>query len=474
MGGAVRNYEKPDKSWGKINNNWKLDGDSVYIDEAVLKVSLDTLTGSSSVSVKWDGQSYIITQSLMGIGWLKMSTKGRQWIDNTMNWGDFSADSNIAKWTGISPAVDYRVRKLDGTIQSGIFFKKAFLDSAVALYNQRTDSLDIALANVMVYTLSSNIDNHNLELGDIPERRLKSFGRYALDIGRGRLHYPNSDTLPTIPVGQFWRKRNDSIFCIEYVMMSQVKRIHSEYPNATIWHNAETKIEGDTDIEDASLHSSGNAEKAFGGRATEMRVDDNSNIHGIIRVLNVATRIGAGATITDAICSLHVFDERPGGAGGDIQAYRVLKAWTEGDQDFEDCVAPGISYNDWSCTASEWRTAGCECADDDGVDNSSGDVGTCEADGSNADRLATAESTVSIIDEDDDEWYGWDISNALAQGWYDGSFNENGILLHGDDGDGTTTDVLFEPVEHTTAANRPFFVFTYTVAAAGQKIMIRK
>ncbi len=373
IGGAVRNFEKPDRSWKKINNNWKFDGDSIYIDESVLKTSLDALTGSSSATLKWEGQDYTITRSLMGIGWLKMSTKGRQWIDNTMNWGNFSTDSNIAKWTGVSPAVDYQVRKLNGIIQNGIFFTKAFLASAVILYNQRTDSLDIALANVMVYTLSGNIDNADSGLGLVSKRQLKSFGGYVFDIGRERLNYPGSDTLSTIPIGQFWRKRNDSIFCIEYVMMSQVKRVHLEYPNATIWHNATTKIEGTTNVEDTDIYSGGNAENSWGGRTTILRVDDDATARTIIRAKNLSSLIPANATITDAICSLHVWDERRNNANDPVEAYRVLKSWVEGAHTGQDCT-DGSTWNDWDCDANEWRVAGCACADDDGVDNASGDV----------------------------------------------------------------------------------------------------
>ena len=187
IGGSVRNYQTG-QGWAQINNNFVAEGDSVLkVDASVIKTRVNK-NGESSSTLTWGGVDYVITQKLLGIGWLKISTRGRQWIDNTMNWSNVSVDSNIVTWTGVSPGVDYRVRKQNGQVEHGIFFKPAFLDSAVILYNQRSDSLDIALANVMVYTLSNNIDNADSGMGELSGRQLKSFGEYTFSLADQRLN----------------------------------------------------------------------------------------------------------------------------------------------------------------------------------------------------------------------------------------------------------------------------------------------
>lgn len=462
FGGTVRNYQSG-QTWAQINNNWKFNGDSVYTDESVLKAKVDTATGASSITLNWGGQDYTVSQKLGGIGWLKISTRGRQWIDSTMDFSNVSVDSNIIKWTGVSPAVDCWVKKQNGQVELGVFFKPAFLDSAVSLYNQRPDSLDIALANVMVYTLSGNIDNADSGMGELTWRQLKSFGEYTFSLTDQRLRYPGSDTLQAIPVKQFWRKRNDFLFCIEYVMMSQVKRVHELYPSNVIWHNATTKIEGTTNVEDTEIYGDFST-NGFGGRV-QLRTDNfvsSFAVYSLIRAKNLSTELPAGATITDAICSLFVYDHRS--SSGDVSAYRVFKPWVEGTDDNVACT-DGCEWGEWRCSdAQAFGTAGVACANDDGVDNSQN--GTCDATG--RDRKSTAESTVSQS-ATSNVWYGWDISNALAQGWYDGTINEEGIILETTSGG---NDALYRSTE-AAQTEKPFFVFTYTVSVS-QKVMLRK
>jgi hypothetical protein len=450
--GDPRNYQKQDKSWAKIKNEFVAEGDSVLkIDEAVLKSRVNK-NGESSVTLNWNEQDYVVSQKLLGIGWLKISTRGRQWIDNTMDFSNVSIDSNIITWTGISPGVDYRVRKSNGSVAHGIFFKPAFLDSAVVLYNQRSDSLDIALANVMVYTLSSNVDDANSGMGELSWRQLKSFGKHTFKLTDQRLRYAGYDDegVQPIPVKQFWRKRNDSIFCIEYVMMSDVKAVHTAKPNVVIWHNDTKKIEGTTNVEDAMIVE-GSPNNNYGA-TTIMRAIWSNDRLALVRAKNLATEIGAGATITDAICSLYCSINSD---DGNTAAYQIFKPWVEGDENGVDNDDGDVTYNDWASDANEWTTEGVLCAGDDGSDNSQ-DNSACNA--ARRDRKSTAESTVNVTTIN--TWYGWDISNALAQGWYDETKNEEGIILKG-------TGVFASNYFNTTeaASNQAFFVFTFTVAA---------
>lgn len=450
IGGAVRNYQKPEKTWAAIENGFEIEGDSVvFVEKSVLRTRVNK-NGVSKVMLTWEGQEYTVTQKMLGIGWIKISTRQSQWIDSTMNWSNFSVDSNICKWTGISPAVDYRVRKSNGRVAHGIFYKPAFLDSAVTLYNQRSDSLDIALANVMVYTLSINIDDYDSAMGDLFWRNLKDFGYYRFKLTEQRLHFPGSDTLQRIPVKQYWERRGDKIICIEYVMMRRVKQVHEAYPSATIWHNDTKKIEGTTNVEDTYLYST-SPDNNYGGRFYMiMYVDD---IIPLIRVKNVAAELGVGATISAAVCSLYCYIY---GIESNVSSYSVFKPWEEGTQDAVTCSSPGCSWNDWACTDYEWTTEGCLCARDGGVDNSY-DGGVCNQD-IRADRKATAEGTETV--NADETWFAWSVSSALAQSWYDGTKNEEGILLV-PDGAGYN---YFRSTE-SILGDEPFWVFTYTVGA---------
>jgi len=462
IGGAVRNYQKPDKTWDSIVNGFETEGDSVvFVNKAVLQTRINK-NGACSVMVVWDDVEYTVTQKMLGIGWIKISTRQSKWIDSTMNWSNFSVDSNICKWTGVSPGVDYRVRKSNGQVEHGIFFKPAFLDSAVTLYNQRPDSLDIALANVMVYTLSANIDGADSAIGDVPWRRLKDFGYYSFKLTDQRLRFPGCDTLPRIPVRQYWERRGARIICIEYVMMRRVKQVHEAYPSATIWHNDTKKIEGTTNVEDNYIWTTSPDKNYGSGPVLFLYQSSPSNV--LIRVKNVSTELGAGATISACVCSLYCEVNATDGTGA---AYRIFKPWEEGTQYNATCESPGCSWNDWACTDNEWTTEGCLCARDGGVDNSY-DGGVCNQD-VRADRKATAEDTENVTTVN--TWYAWSVSAALAQDWYDGTANENGIIIV-DVGSGSNNS--FTSTEG--ASNQPFWVFTYTAEepeAAGQVIMIQ-
>lgn len=449
IGGAVRNYQRPDKAWDSIVNGFEIEGDSVvYVDKAVLRTRVNK-DGVSKVMLTWDDQEYTVTQKMLGIGWIKISTRQSQWIDSTMDWSNFSVDSNICKWTGVSPGVDYRVRKSNGTVEHGIFYKPAFLDSAVTLYNQRPDSLDIALANVMVYTLSSNIDNADSAMGDLPWRRLKDFGYYSFNLRDQWLRFPGCDTLPQIPVRQYWERRGTKIICIEYVMMSKVKKVHEAYPGATIWHNDSKVIEGTTNVEDAYIDQY-NPDNNYGGATLLKTYTWGSWGQAIfIRVKNVASELGVGATLIACVCSLYCSENTTDGV---IDAYSNFKPWVEGDDNGVNNDDGDVTYNDFQSDALEFATEGCICADDDGVDNSNDD-GDCTS--ANADRKETAESSTEVTTTG---WWSWSVTSALAQAWYDETKNEEGIFLlnralDNNDNDFTSTE---------GASNQPFWVFTYT------------
>lgn len=228
---------------------------------------------------------------------------------------------------------------------------------------------------------------------------------------------------------------------------------------------AETKkIEGTTNVEDAMCVAAA-PENNFGARENFI-IRSTTAIYALIRVKNVASELGAGATITGCVCSLYCYTNT---ADGDYGAYRTFKPWVEGDEDGVDNDDGDVTYIDFQSDALEWTIGISACMNDDGVDNSF-DNGSCDAP-EKRNHKATAEDTETVNAVG---WYAWNISTDLAQGWYDGTINEEGIILiHSG-----TPDNTFYSTEYTTDPSLcPFFVFTYTTeepAAAGQVIMINQ
>jgi len=213
--------------------------------------------------------------------------------------------------------------------------------------------------------------------------------------------------------------------------------------------SADTKtISGTTNLDDTWMQS------GFPNinRGTDDHLIASPNYKTLIRVKNVASELGVGATNITAVCSMFCYYED----GDTVKIYRTLKPWEEGIQDGEDCVDSGATWNDWNCDEKEWTTEGCACANDDGVDNSA-DGGACD-DASRRDRKATAECQVLV---NATGWWAFTISPELAQGWYDGTMLENGLFLAG-----TTISTYFRSTEY--GSNQPFFVFTYTSEEPGE------
>ena len=70
--------------------------------------------------------------------------------------------------------------------------------------------------------------------------------------------------------------------------------------------------------------------------------------------------------------------------------------------------------------------------------------------------------TVDAVD-----WFVWTFSTSIAQGWYDGSKNEEGLVFIHIGGDNQ-----FNSSENGSNLD-PVFVFTYDLAG-GKKVMVTK
>lgn len=455
IGGAIQNYPETDTSWAEIENDWVLYGDTMTARHAYMKT--DVLpNGISQISIEHNDTTYMITQKPVRLIWLKTNTWN--WIDvaDMPNWGTPTVNNDVISWTNVFPGVDYKIQKRKGRVDHGIFFKQGFLDSAIVLYDQREDSLDIALANVMEYTLSANIDSADIGIGNVNKRILKRIGKYVFGMARSELHFPGSDTLQLNLVNHRWVKQGGKIYCIEYIKMRIVKMVHETYPTATIWHNASPHtIEGTTNVEDCYISSSSPTNN-YGSSALWGIVPTFRNLS---RVKNVASELGGDATISAATYNFYNYS---GTASVTIGGYRIFKPWYEGDHTGQACGTQDCSWNGWNCSAAYsglWTTAGCESADDGGSDNS--------GNGTGADRKETEEGTAVI---DAVEWVVLSVTSALAQGWYDETINEEGIWIHRISGD--TGNKLIRSTEH--GSDQPYWVFTYTTGGAptGRVIII--
>jgi len=263
--GSIQNYQKADNSWAAIENDWITVDDTLHTNrKAALKTDVND-AGQATVSLMHDGKIYTVSQRLLKVIWINTAT--HNWTDIAdVSWSTPSVDSNIVRWGNVIPGVDYAIKKTNGQVAHGIIFKPAFLDSAVTLYNQREDSLDIALGNVIAYELT-NVDDADSAIGNVDSRTLKDLGRYAFSLTRQAVHFPGSDTLPSVYVKQRWIKKNNKIYCVEYVPMSRIKQIHAMYPNAVIWHNTTTTVTGDPDFREGTMRQA-EPTMNYGGSAT--------------------------------------------------------------------------------------------------------------------------------------------------------------------------------------------------------------
>lgn len=452
IGGNIENYPDTDSTWAEIQNDWTQYGnDSIVVRECFMQTKV-TPDGTTEISVTWDGQTYVLTQTLKRLAWLQISTGNYQTIfDNpSISAQNGSVDSNIVRWTNVWPHIDYGLKKRKGQIEHALFFDAVALDSLQARYLEwGEDTLDVALANLMQYTLSSNCDDYNTSPGDLDNRKFKTFANKAFAMANSWLHFPGSDTLsPNITrVNHRWIKQTDKYYCVEWVPFRNMSIAHEMYPNATIWHNdSPTTIQDLDDIEDTWIWQS-NANTNYEGY-TYMGVHNDKA--ALIRVLNVDTYLGGGVTAVTA-CTLGIYNWL-NSSDGEGYAHRLFKPWD----------ATTVTWNDWDGPDLEWTIGGANEMDDAGSDNS--------GDGTGADATETQEDDVDIVDPS--TWYYLEISTALAYGWYAGTHNENGVKIYDDDGS-SPTGLNYLYAQEQDIAVCPKFIFYYTTGgAAGQVIII--
>lgn len=425
--GRIDNYPDTDSTFAVIENDWITLDDTLHTNRnAVLKTDVND-KGQSTITLTMGGNTYTVSQRLLKMVWINTATQN--WTDIAdVVWNTPAVDSNILHWQGIIPGVDYRVRKQNVSVEHGIFFKPAFLDAAIVLYNQRADSADIALGNVMAYTLT-NVDNADSGIGTVDRRMLKQIGKYSFGLNRQYLRFPGSGDLPSIPVKQRWIKQGGNIYCVEYVMMSAIKAVHEALPSATIWHNASTIIEDDefqvTYIYKYASETNYSTETTVQIANSEQPADVR-----VALLLPDLSAISAGANIDSVRLTLTTAFS--GFSGYEYEAYPITTEWSEASPMAWDSAS---TTNNWAgglgWTTSDFITPG----DSANARSGTGDDIVWES----GDGDGLAEATQNTLDG---TAYGYVIYIEV----------------------GSSVTAAFNTEDHATASSRPEMYVEYTAA----------
>lgn len=442
IGGELLFYEEAEV-WQPIQTGWTEEGhgpNKIWVCNTDVMQASVNMDGVTTITVTWDDTTYQIEHTFSGLIIENAVTNAQYALMAGQN-PDFGVPDiygDTLRWE-VGSGLIYEAIKKNATVIHRITFEPTFSNIVVQGGQMLPDFENLTLSNDVDYVFT-NITHP--ELGNTYETELKNFGRYKLKMDRQRMHWTDNDST-FVPVVQHWQSGKMR----ERVPIPNIQAIMNANPNSRIWHNDETTI-GAGDIEDAYIMTNYNDDVNYGASA---HIYWSSVGYQLIRVMNVASNLGVDATITAAVCSLKT--DATFGSSCSASCYRVFKPWIEGTQ-ASGTNEPGATGNDWDNDDWEWTTKGCASADDGGSDNS--------GDGTGADRKATAEGSEVLV-ADKNTWYSWVITNALAQGWYDETIGERGILFVRTDGAGFT---YAESTEEATAANRPRFSFTYTTGGA--------
>ncbi len=432
LGGALSNYPDTDSTFAKIENDYVAEGDSVYVcNTSILKTRIND-KGVATVSIKWNGTTYAVRQIPRKLIWINTQTKNWTDVIPNLSWSEPAKDSNVVKWN--FPGFDYSLIKKNGQVDYQINFKNAFLDSAITLYNQRADSQYIALGNVHEYTFTNIDDSILIDIAEVNMKRLKTLGKYTFDLSRQNLQWNGSDTSTTVPVKQRWIKVNGKIYCVEFVMMSNIKKVHENYPTSNIWHNSTVNWGAGSDEADKDSQIQDNDVNTNFGSSFDLGVRDQSTTLGRIRALvwwdDILTELD-GATISEALLSLKL--HYASSATMEITVQGVKRSWVESE----------VTWNKASSSVS-WTTAGCGDATND-LTSFTFYGGSLVA----GDTVGHENRNV------------WDVTTLLQDEFSD----INGFLLHPIEDSDPYQTTIYRSSEYTTASHRPKFTATYTTGS---------
>lgn len=459
FGSPIHNYIDTDDTFKKINNIWKIDGDSVFVDEAMIRPIIRP-DGTSEAILTIGGNEYKVTQKLNRLIFFRSSDSSWINIDTSMNFSNRSISDNIIEYTNVSPAVDLSLIKANGLLQHKIHFKPAFLDSAIILYNQRVDSSDIHLANVIEYTLSNNITGHDISLGTIPKRILARYGNMVYKIESDLIIFPDKE----VEVKQRWIVKNDRLYEVEFVKMSDIKELHEMYPDSTISHNSPLTFITTAEVDDSYVKSA-NSNFGFGAMNSTLLTTGNngSGNHGGFSKFVVDDSIAATVTVDST--ELHLYWR----ASTTDSAYigYMTTEWVEGNVSNQAVDAGGemdatwdSAYVDVSTPANNlyWSSGSFSSADYD--DNSGSYYGKVVGSSNNG-YLRVGEAASGN-------------QSQIVQDWINGVITNYGFIFFCGTC-GTTSLTSWAPSEFPPAgAFRPHLYVEWTDVAAGDEQRFRR
>jgi hypothetical protein len=155
------------------------------------------------------------------------------------------------------------------------------------------------------------------------------------------------------------------------------------------------------------------------------------NLTALQNLISSATQINS-ATLYVKIASK---------TGSDIavDAFRVLKSWSQGDECHNVAESGETTWRYQSYNSTEWTTWGADS------------VGT--------DRGSSADDTTTITGTG---WVSWDVTQSVKNMFYDGNYD--GWVLKSQSETGTNWSAFWSS-EDGTAANRPYLAITYATTS---------
>jgi len=418
--GETHNYRNTPFTYAPIENTFISDNDTAfYIDNSVLKTRVSD-NGRVSVKVEVDGILYEVYQRPVKLVWLNTQTKN--WVDviPDLAWPTPVHNDNKITWN--FPGFDYSVLKTNGRMDYRINFRKAFLDSAVTLYNERVDSEYIALANVHAYSFVNLTDSQVVEISETRKKILVEGANKIFELSSTTLrnNVPLDTSSVEYKIKQRWVIVNEKAYLVEYVMMSEVKVMHEKFPNADIWHNVSTVVLAATGrIEDADMQDYPNRNS---GSSTSLTLYDTgaNQWRALMRLKDLHNSIGYSKNITSMGCSLYVWLDFSSDGEDTVFFYRCTKPWVEGSGTKTEADSNSITPDMWDKVINTdglaWGNTRATLRDNSATENS--------GDGTGYDATATAFDTI-LIDGTDGYWIEIDIDTAIANDAYntDGEFS---------------------------------------------------
>ncbi|KAA3634867.1 MAG: hypothetical protein DWP97_06125 [Calditrichaeota bacterium] len=253
IGGTVQNYQKSDKSWDAIDNNWIKSDDTLFcINNANLKV-VATSSGKTNLSIGNHDSTISLNQALQSLVLFDTEADTFFTLMNNPEFKNPEMDSNCLRWTDVFYGVDYALIKENGMLHHQISFKPKFLDSLQEITSQADIETSISFGTVSSYQFAG-AESPDLSKHKLRKQILHRSKENIIQLHQQILFYPGYESKEEIPVFQRWIKEGNRYLCIEYVELGKMIQIHKNDPSAIIYHNASETFDAD-DVSDTYIRT---------------------------------------------------------------------------------------------------------------------------------------------------------------------------------------------------------------------------